>query len=266
MTQNANSAAKLAGGYFGLQAQVALVTGASAGLGRHFAKHLAEAGAIVGLAARRQDKLVELAAEIEGAGGRAIAIAMDVTDRESIEAGFARLESEIGPASILVNNAGIAGTHNFLDAPDSETDLVFDTNLRAAWRVGQRAAQGMARAGIEGSIINIASILGLGVIAGAASYCASKAAVIHLTKAMALELVRHHIRVNALAPGFFPTDMTEDYLASEHGRAMIAGLPMRRVGRPEELDGALLLLASARSSYITGSVITVDGGHLLTMA
>ena len=263
MNPEAGHQLRFAGGYFGLDGEVALVTGASSGLGRHFAEVLGRAGATVYLAARRKDRLAELADAMKQAGSRAIAVEMDVTDRASIETGFTRLESEAGPATILVNNAGIVTSAKFLEASDTDTDRVFDTNVRAVWQIAQRAAQGMVRAGKGGAIVNIASILGLSVSPGVASYCVSKAAVIQLTRAMALELARDDIRVNAIAPGYFPSEITNAYLESDDGKSMVNGIPMRRIGRLEDLDDVLLLLTSQRGAYITGSVIAVDGGHLL---
>ena len=250
-------------GYFGLEGTVALVTGASSGLGRHFAKTLASAGCAVGLAARREDRLAALAGEIGEEGGKAVPLPMDVTDPAAVEAGLDRLADEAGVAGVLVNNAGIASSHGFLEAPDEETRTVFSTNQTAVWNVAQAFAKRLVGAGKPGSIVNIASIAGLRAFGGAGSYSVAKAAVAHMTRIQALELARHGIRANAIAPGYFETDLNRGYLASEAGKKMAKRIPMRRTGRTGELDGLLLLLASDRSSFMTGTVVPVDGGHLV---
>ncbi len=244
--------------YFNLSGKVALVTGASSGLGAHFARTLAKAGATVGIAARRKDRLEALAAEI---GATATPLAMDVTDRESIEAGIKAL-----PAlpTIVVNNAGIVRAGAFLDATDNDTRDTFQTNQQAVWDVAQLTAREMVAAGTGGSIINTSSILGLATGTGVASYATSKAAVAHMTKMLALELAPHQIRVNAIAPGYFTSEMTEDYLKGEHGQKILSRVPMKRHGEHHELDGLLLLLASDRSSFMTGTITPVDGGHLIS--
>lgn len=246
---------------FDLTDKVALVTGASSGLGRQFALTLARAGAKVAVAARRGDRLIALEREIEAFDGRAVPIALDVTDPESVRAAVATAETELGPIGILVNNAGTAVAKPLLDHSVEEWDRVIDTNLRGVWLVAQEVAKHMVRLGHGGSIINTGSILGLMAAQQVPSYCASKAAVIHLTRAMAVELAPHGIRVNAMAPGYFESEMTHDYLASEAGRAMVKRIPMRRTGAPGDLDGVLLLLASDAGAYITGAVMTVDGGQ-----
>jgi NAD(P)-dependent dehydrogenase (short-subunit alcohol dehydrogenase family) len=250
---------------FSLQGKAALVTGASSGFGRHFARVLAGAGAGVALAARRLDVLEKLAAEIGAAGSTAAAVAMDVTDRASVARAFAVAEAALGPISILINNAGVPSGSFFTRTTEEEWRAVMAVNLDGVYRVGQEAARRMAANRTGGSIVNIASLLGFGVIKGLATYSATKAAVISLTKSMALELARDNIRVNALAPGYFATEFNEAYLASDAGKRMMARVPMRRAGQVEELDGPLLLLASDAGRFITGSVITVDGGHLLAM-
>lgn len=249
--------------YFDLSGQVALVTGASSGLGRHFATVLAAAGCTVGLAARREDRLSALAADIESAGGKAHAVSMDVIDRASVEAGINTLTSLAGPITVLINNAGIADTKTFIDAADDDTERVFDINQLAVWQVAQSVCRRM-REHSGGSVINIASVGGLRQFAGAASYLVSKAAVVQMTKVMALELARYNIRVNAIAPGYFATEMNADYLSSEAGVKMLQRSPMRRSGELSELDGPLLLLASEKGSFMTGAVIPVDGGHLVS--
>ncbi len=248
---------------YDLTDRAALVTGASSGLGRHFALLLAGAGAKVAVAARRLDRLEALTAEIEGNDGRAVPIALDVTDPESVAAAVSMAEQELGAIAILVNNAGIVVVKPALEHTVEDWDAVVDTNLKGAWLVAREVASHMARLGHGGSIVNIASILGSVVTQRVPSYCASKAALVHLTKALALELARHRIRVNAIAPGYFETAMNRGWLDSEAGRVMLKTIPQRRAGRPEDLDGALLLLASDASRYMTGTVLTVDGGHSL---
>ena len=248
---------------FSLDGQCALVTGASGSLGRHFAIVLARAGAAVALAARRLDELEIIAAEIRAAGGAATAIALDVTDAGSIATAFSAAEEKLGPITLLVNNAGVAVTKPLLEYDEADWDKVMDTNLKGAWLVAQEAARRMVEAG-GGNIINIASILGLRVIGGVSAYCASKAGLIHLTKAMALELGPHGVRVNTLAPGYIETDLNRDFFASNAGRSLIERIPHRRLGQLEDLDGSLLLLASDASRYMTGTVVTVDGGHTIS--
>lgn len=248
---------------FRLDGRCALVTGGSGSLGRHFADVLARAGAAVAVAARRLDRLETLAAEIGAAGGKAMAVALDVTDAGSIDAAFAAAEEELGPVTVLVNNAGLTVTKPLLEHDEADWDKVMDTNLKGAWLVAREAARRMAAAG-GGNIINIASILGLRVAGTVPAYCASKAGLIHLTRAMALELARDGIRVNALAPGYIETDINRDFFAGEAGQRLIKRIPQRRLGQLEDLDGALLYLASDASRYMTGSVVTVDGGHMVS--
>lgn len=245
---------------FDLSGRAAIVTGASSGLGWQFALTLSRAGAKVAVAARRLDRLGELIRQIEAEDGRAIPLRLDVTDPASIEACVEAAETELGPLSILVNNAGVAGTKAMLDYEESDWDSILDTNLKGAWMMAQAVARHMVRLGHGGSIVNITSILGLTAKSHLVAYCAAKAGLTNLTRAMALELARHEIRVNALAPGYIETAMNRDFLKSEAGQGMIKQVPQRRAGQPEDLDGALLLLASDASRYITGSVIVVDGG------
>jgi NAD(P)-dependent dehydrogenase (short-subunit alcohol dehydrogenase family) len=253
------------GELFSLQGKAALVTGASSGFGRHFARVLARAGAKIALAARRLEVLERLAAEIGDAGGTAVAVGMDVTDRVSVTRAFAGAEAALGPITILVNNAGVPSGAFFTKTTEEEWREVMSVNLDGVFRVGQEGARRMAANRTGGSIINIASLLGFGVIKGLSTYSATKAAVVSLTKSMALELARDRIRVNALAPGYFATEFNDAYLASEAGRRMMARVPMGRPGAVEELDGPLLLLASDAGRFMTGSVVTIDGGHLLAM-
>ena len=249
---------------FRLGARHALVTGASSGLGRHFAGVLAAAGARVTVAARRETALDETVKAIRTTGGEAEAVRMDVTDTGSVERAFTQAEAQFGPVDILINNAGVTGTRAALDMTDSDWSSVIDTNLKGSWVVAQHAARRMVHHGIGGAIVNIASILGERVAGGVAPYAISKAGVIQMTKALALEWARHKIRVNALAPGYIETDLNEAFFTSDAGRALIRRIPQRRLGEARELDGALLLLASDAGSYMTGSVLAVDGGHLVS--
>jgi NAD(P)-dependent dehydrogenase (short-subunit alcohol dehydrogenase family) len=250
---------------FRLDGRMVLVTGASSGLGRHFARMLAANGAHVALAARRLDKLQEVAAEIHAAGGKAHAVEMDVTRTETIGPAFDAAERALGPIRVLINNAGVPAGTSFVETTDEEWRQILDVNLDGVFRVGREAARRMRAHKQGGSIVNIASIIGLGALRTLTPYMASKAGVIHLTKGMALELARDHIRVNALAPGYISTDFNAEFLASDAGQKLMAKIPIRRFGRPEELDGPLLLLASDAGSLMTGTVVTVDGGHLLSM-
>jgi NAD(P)-dependent dehydrogenase (short-subunit alcohol dehydrogenase family) len=249
---------------FSLQGRTALVTGASSGLGRQFGRVLSRAGAKVVLAARRLDRLQSLAAEIEREGGAALAVTLDVTDPASVKRAFLAADA-MGPLTILVNNAGVPSGSFFVKMSEEEWRAVLAVNLDGVFRVGQEAARRMVANGAGGSIINIASILGFAVSRSLSAYAASKAAVVSLTKSMALELARDRVRVNALAPGYFSTELNDKFLASETGRRLLSSVPFTRAGALEELDGPLLLLASDASSYMTGSVITVDGGHLLAI-
>jgi len=249
---------------FRLNGRRALVTGASSGLGRHFALSLAQAGASVIVAARSVAKLAETVAEIEAAGGEAFAVPLDVTDLGSVKSGFDRIESAGGVADVIVNNAGLAVSRPLFEQTESDWDSVLDTNLKGAWLVAQEGARRLVASKRPGSIVNIASITGERVAGGVVPYCTSKAGVMHLTRAMALELARHGIRVNALAPGYVQTELNRDFLASEAGERLKSRIPQRRFGLPEELDGPLLLLASDAGAYITGSIVFADGGHLVS--
>lgn len=244
-----------------LDGQTALVTGANGGLGSHFARTLARAGAAVALAARRPESLSALAREIESSGGRAIAVTLDVTKPDDARRAIDEVAAALGPVTLVVNNAGVAITKPLLDHTEDDWRRVIGVNLDGAWRVAQAAARHMVAHEHGGSIVNIASVLGLRVTAQVPSYAASKAGLIHLTRAMAVELARHRIRVNALAPGYVETAINRSFFASEAGQAMVKRIPQRRLGKPEDLDGALLLLVSAAGAHITGSVLSVDGGH-----
>jgi len=229
---------------------------------------LAKAGATVAVCARRTDEIAVTVTEIEAkfgsSGGRALGVEMDVTDADSVEAGFAAVEDEAGTVTVVVNNAGTAAHNLALELPEGDWDRVMDTNLKGAWTVSLAAAKRMVAAGTEGVIVNIASVLGERVSKGVAPYAVSKAGLIQMTKALALEWAPHGIRVNALAPGYVETDLTRDYLATEAGRKLMGRIPQRRPAEMRELDGPLLLLASDASSYMTGSVVAVDGGHLVS--
>lgn len=248
---------------FRLDGRRALVTGASGGLGLHFAETLGRAGAEVVLAARRADKLSAEVERLNAAGIRAHAVSMDVVNADSVNAAVADAEKLAGGAiDVLVNNAGIGCGNHFLKVDEAEWDAVIDTNLKGAYLVSRAVVARLVETQTPGSIINIASILGLRVGGAVTPYCASKAGLIHLTKAMAYELARNKIRVNAIAPGYVETDLNRDFFASEVAQKMVQRIPFRRLGVKQELDGPLLLLASEAGSYMTGSVIEVDGGHL----
>jgi NAD(P)-dependent dehydrogenase (short-subunit alcohol dehydrogenase family) len=246
-----------------LAGHTALVTGANGGLGSHFAQTLAKAGAKVAIAARRLESLREVEEQIRSAGGQVQPVSLDVSQRESVVGAFEQASAALGPITVVVNNAGIAVTKPLLDHTEDDWNEVVGVNLTGAWRVAQEAARHMVKHQRGGSIVNIASILGLRVSAQVPSYAASKAALIQLTKAMALELARYKIRVNALAPGYVTTSINREFFATEAGQALIKRIPQRRIGNPEELDGALLLLASDAGSYATGTVLAVDGGQLV---
>ncbi len=249
---------------FDLKGKVALVTGASSGLGRHFAIELAKAGAAVATCARRTGKLADTVAEIEAAGGRALGVGMDVTDPASVARALDAVAGELGTVTVLINNAGVAEGKAALDVTEEDWDRVLDTNLKGAWTVAQAAARRMAEAKTGGVIVNIASVLGLRVSKGVLPYAVSKAGLIQMTKALALELARHNIRVNAIAPGYVETDLNREFLKSEEAQKMIRNIPQRRPGTVDDLTGPLLLLASDASSYMTGAVLAVDGGHLVS--
>jgi len=244
---------------FDLGGKVALVTGASSGLGAHFAHCLGEAGASVVLAARRADRLQSLQAELAKKRITARAVDLDVQSGDSIAAAL----DAAGPLDIVVNNAGISIVKPALEILEEDWDAVVDTNLRGAWLVAQGAARRWAADKRPGSIVNIASILGLRTIGQVAPYNASKAGLIHLTQALAMEWARYRIRVNAICPGYIETEMNSAFWKTLGGQKLIDRIPQRRIGQPEHLDGALLLLASEAGDFMTGSTITVDGGHIV---
>ena len=245
-----------------LDGRTALVTGASGGLGAHFARVLATAGARVVVAARREDRCRALADEIRAGGGDAMAVALDVTAPASIDAALDLVAERFGLVDVLINNAGIV-EHG--KSPRALADHAFaevvQVNLTAVYAVSQRVSERLIAAGRPGAIVNIASLLSYGTRIGVPAYCASKAGVAHLTEQMALELAHHGIRVNALAPGYFKTDLNREMLESEVGAQLVARVPQRRLGRMEDLDAPLLLLASDAGRYMTGAVVPVDGGH-----
>ena len=243
----------------GLAGRTALVTGASSGLGAHFAARLAREGVIVTAAARRLDRVEALCEAIAAEGGQAHALRLDVADAADVAETLAAR-----PFDIVVNNAGVAASAPALDHDAATIDGVIDTNLKGAFHVARAAAEAMIAAGHGGSIINIASILGLRVSGHVAAYAASKAGLVQLSRSLALEWARHGIRVNAICPGYIETEINRDFFASPAGQTLIKRIPQRRLGQPADLDGALLLLASDLGAFMTGSEIVVDGGHLVS--
>ena len=250
---------------FDLTGRTALVTGASGGLGARFAQTLAAHGARVALVARRKSELDVEVAKITAAGGQAVAIEADITDRAAIARAFQEAESAFGTVDILVANAGVAPAAKLIDETEEGWRKVMGLNLDAVLFCAQEAARRLIAAGKPGSFVVVGSILGFGVTRGVGAYCTSKAAVHQLTKALALELAPKNIRVNALAPGYIVTDINRGFLESPAGEAMKADIPMRRFGRIDELDGPLLLLASDAGSLMTGTILAADGGHLLPL-
>jgi 3-oxoacyl-[acyl-carrier protein] reductase len=250
---------------FSLKGQVALVTGASSGLGVRFAEVLAEAGAAVALVARRADRLAAVQGVIEQAGGRAMAIAADVLERDDMARAFDAAEAAFGTVTILVNNAGVVSSGRAVELPAEEWRRVVGTNLDAVFFWSQEAAKRMLAANKHGAIVNISSVLGLNVNKGVAPYAVSKAGVIQLTKALALELSFKGIRVNAIAPGWIVTELNRDYLEGEHGAAIKREIPVGRFGEARDLDGALLLLCSDAGRFITGATLVVDGGQVVAV-
>ena len=252
---------------FNLTGRVALVTGSSSGLGRQFARALADNGAAVALVARRIDRLLDLQQEIEAKGGKALAIEADVTDRAAMVAAFDAAEKAFGTVTILVNNAGVAQQSvRATDVTPEEWRRVLGVDLDAVFYWAQEAARRMIAAKKPGAIVNIASVLGFGVSKGTASYAVAKAAVVQTTKALSVELAFRGIRVNAIAPGWFVTEINDTYLESEAGQALMRDIPMGRFGNEGDLDGALLLLVSDAGAYMAGATIVVDGGQVVKIA
>ncbi len=248
---------------FSLSGKIALVTGASSGLGHHFAKTLAKAGAKVVVAARRRDKLDQLVREITEDGGEVMAVTMDVTDLGSIRAAYDMAKKQMGLVDIILNNAGVADSKAFLDIDDDSWDFTMDTNLKGVMQVAQEGCKRLVAANKGGVVINISSLLGMAFQTLQTSYATSKAAVIHMTRCMASEMMRYNIRVNSIAPGYFKTEMNADFFDTDRGKAYIRTIPIRRLGELDELDGPLLLLASEASSFINGTTLVVDGGHMV---
>ena len=249
---------------FSLKGRVALVTGASSGLGTQFAKALADNGAAVALVARRADRLADMKKAIEAAGGRAVAIEADVTDRAAMLRAFDATEAAFGTVTILVNNAGIAqSSKRAIEVTAEEWRKVLSVDLDAVFYNAQEAARRMLAAKQPGAIVNIASVLGFGVSKGVAAYATAKAAVVQVTKALAVELAFKGVRVNAIAPGWFVTEINDKFLAGEAGEALKRAIPAGRFGKDGDLDGALLLLASDAGSYISGATIVIDGGQVV---
>ena len=246
-----------------LAGKTALITGASGGLGKHFAAVLSAHGVRVAIAARRKAQLEAVAAELGTAGRTLLPIELDVTDSASVRAAIEGATRAFGQLDILVNNSGVSGDGPALEVSEAEWDRVLDTNLKGAFLMASEFARSMKAGKRPGSIINIASILGFRQAHHLTPYAASKAALVQLTKQLALELARYQIRVNAIAPGYFLTDINREFFATETGAQMIKRIPQRRLGTFEDLDGPLLLLASNASSYMTGTVVVVDGGHLV---
>ncbi len=251
-----------------LSGRVALVTGASGGLGAQFAKTLSKAGAAVILASRRMDKLKDLRAQIEAEGGAAHVVELDVTDHDSIKSAVAHAETEVGPIDVLINNSGVSTTQRLQDVAPHDYDFIFNTNVRGAFFVAQEVGKRMlarSRSTAPGSfagarIVNIASMAGLRVLPQIGVYCMSKAAVIQMTKAMALEWGKYGINVNAICPGYIDTEINHHHWETEQGKKLVQMLPRKRIGKPEDLDALLVMLASPQSDFVNGAVIAADDG------
>ncbi|MEM8561737.1 MAG: SDR family oxidoreductase [Pseudomonadota bacterium] len=238
-----------------------LLTGASSGIGYGLACGLARGGANLVAGARRIERLEELISDIQSEGGSALAVNLDVTDRDSIAAALDEAERVFGVVDVVINNAGVADARSFLKTTDDAVNFAMNTNFKGAWKVAQEAAKRMVEANAKGSIINIASILGLGAQLNQTAYASSKGAVVQLTRNMALDLGKYGIRVNAIAPGYFVTEITSEFLNSEHGQAFLSRTPARRAGEIEELVAPIAMLASDAASFVNGVVLPVDGAH-----
>jgi NAD(P)-dependent dehydrogenase (short-subunit alcohol dehydrogenase family) len=247
-----------------LKGKVAVVTGASSGLGERFATILSGAGATVALTARRTDRLEALAGNIRAAGGTAITVRLDVNEQANIEAAFAEITSQLGGVDILVNNSGVSKQARITETSPEDFDFVMNTNVKGAFFVAQAAAKDMIARKAPGRIINIASVAGLRVLSQLSVYCMSKAAVVQMTKAMALEWARYGINTNAICPGYIETEINRDHWSTPGGQKLVEMLPRRRVGEPQDLDGLLLLLASGEARFINGAVIAADDGLSVT--
>lgn len=259
---NTSSVASYLESMFSLEGEVALITGASSGIGAHIAKCLAKAGAKTILGARRTDRIDSLAQEIEAETGRtSIAVALDVTSSDSVKAAFETAVREIGVPTIVCNNAGVGVGKWALDDTEEDYDFTMDTNQKGVWRVAQTAARHLREAGKPGSIINTASILGLGVGPQYTTYATSKAAVVQMTKVMAIEFQRFGVRVNAVCPGYFKTEINDTFLETDHGQEMLKRTPAGREGHLDELATAFLMLASPKSTFTSGVALPVDAGH-----
>jgi 3-oxoacyl-[acyl-carrier protein] reductase len=250
---------------FDLSGRVGLVTGASSGLGLRFAEVLAANGAAVALVARRKERIAALQQKIAATGGRALAIEADVLDAAAMRRAFDAAEAVFGTVTILVNNAGVGHSTRALELPAEEWRRVIATNLDAVFFWAQEAARRMLAAGKPGSIVNIASVLGFGASKGVIAYTTAKAGVVQMTKALGLELAFKGVRVNAIAPGWFVTEINRDYLATDEGKKLTRDIPVGRFGRDGDLDGALLLLASDAGRFIAGATIVVDGGQMVAL-
>ncbi len=245
-----------------LAGSTALVTGASSGLGVRFATLLAEAGAAVALCARRTDRLEDVRRRIVDGGGRAVSIGMDVTDVASIRAGVAEAEAALGPIGILLNNSGVSGEQRLMDVDEATFDRTFDTNVRGAFFVAQTVAASMIRTGTAGRIVNVASVAGLKPLPRIGVYSMSKAALVMMTRAMAVEWARHGINVNALCPGYIETEINAHHWATEGGRKLVQMLPRRRIGRPEDLDAVVMMLVSGAAHFVNGAIVAADDGMI----
>jgi NAD(P)-dependent dehydrogenase (short-subunit alcohol dehydrogenase family) len=251
-----------------LSGRVAFVTGASSGLGAQFAKTLASAGAAVVLASRRTERLKSLRIDIEAQGGQAHVVSLDVTDALSIEAAVEQAEAEIGPIDILINNSGVSATQRLVDVKEEDFDFIFNTNVRGAFFVAQAVGKRMlarSKGALPGTyaggrIINIASAAALRVLPQIGVYCMSKAAVVQMTKAMAIEWARYGINVNAICPGYIDTDINHHHWETEQGKKLVNMFPKKRLGQTHDLDALLVMLASPQSDFITGAIISADDG------